>query len=258
MGVARLNCLTISLLPKQWGPIACPPQATSVAHRTQVAQARAKKNQTLNKKYLLTLGGLVAVAILSALWFTQSASTPNPSLDKQAANDQETASHLPQPSHAQAAIKPMPGLSEESTDSKPIPNVAGEAQVKSESDLGITPIRGHAKLQVGGNSFAPQNFSGRFERVAVAPQQTVPVVVTWPEEPEGREVTVHSIDGGKINNGKNIATLKVDSEHSIKFAFTPNRDPGQYQVVLRRGTEEEALEFWIPTAKPQYDPPTLH
>jgi hypothetical protein len=28
-------------------------------------------------------------------------------------------------------------------------------------------------------------------------------------------------------------------------------------IILRRGTTEEVLQFWAPTASPQYDPPAL-
>lgn len=140
-------------------------------------------------------------------------------------------------------------------------NVPGELQ-ESSSPLDITPVPGTAALTVGGKSFTPQNFAGHFERVAISPGESIPVRVAWPEGEgarlgSGNDLLVHAIHGGRIDGGTNSKRVALKANGTAEFTFTANREPGLYSVLLRRGRHEEVLEVWVPTARPESDPPAL-
>jgi hypothetical protein len=83
--------------------------------------------------------------------------------------------------------------------------------------------------------------------------------VEFPKDEESRQVLVRAIQGGKINGTDNYAVFDLDGDKKeIAFTFESGRESGLSEIILRRGTTEEVLQFWAPTASPQYDPPAMH
>jgi hypothetical protein len=105
-------------------------------------------------------------------------------------------------------------------------------------------------------SYSPKFYSGRSERMAVGLNQTVPIQLSWPGDNEHAGVFIQAVHGGKIDGKSNNKTVTFGPDKSASFTFTPDAGEGTYEIVLRRGTTEEALSFWVPTGNPT-DPPTI-
>lgn len=91
--------------------------------------------------------------------------------------------------------------------------------------------------------------------MAVALNETVPIKLSWPSDTTNSGVFVQAVHGGKIDGGGNSKTFTFSGDKTVSFGFTPDAGPGAYEIVLRRGTTEEAISFWVPTGNPT-DPPT--
>ncbi len=120
-----------------------------------------------------------------------------------------------------------------------------------------TPVPGQASVKLGEKSLSPKNNAGHFERIAVKLNQSVPIQLSWPEDNTHEDVFVQAVHGGKIDNSGNSKRFSLTGDKTISFVFTPDSGTGSYEIVLRRGTIEEALQFWVPTGNPKADPPTL-
>lgn len=121
-----------------------------------------------------------------------------------------------------------------------------------------TPVPVEAVVTRGDKTYQPKFYSGHSERLAVALNQTVPIRLSWPGDNLSSGVFVQAIQGGRIDSGGNSKQFALDDTKTIAFTFTPNTGPGMYQVILRRGTVEESLEFWVPTGHPGNEPPTIN
>lgn len=117
---------------------------------------------------------------------------------------------------------------------------------------------GVAKVTLGGKELTPPNHVAHFERIKVAPLQDISVEVVWPADRTSTEVLAHAIDGGTIDRAGNNRLLPLKPGEPVRFTFNAGRGAGLYQVLLRRGTQEEVLEFWVPSPHPENDPPTLN
>jgi hypothetical protein len=118
-----------------------------------------------------------------------------------------------------------------------------------------TPEPAQAKIVRGDATYTPKFYAGHSERLTVAPKQTVPVQLSWPNDTGHKDVFVQAVHGGSIDGGGNAKRFSLAKSKTISFTFAPAADPGLYEILLRRGTTEESLEFWVPTSNPQYDPP---
>ena len=92
--------------------------------------------------------------------------------------------------------------------------------------------------------------------MAVALNQTVPITLSWPGDNEHSGVFIQAVHGGKIDGRGNSKTVMFGSDKTASFKFTADAGAGSYEIVLRRGTVEEALSFWVSTGNPT-DPPTV-
>jgi len=116
---------------------------------------------------------------------------------------------------------------------------------------------GRAVVTLGAREVEPQRFGTQFEQVGLQPGQEVTVTVSWPADDRSEDVLVHAIDGGRIDGGANAKRFSLLDSKSVGFTYRAGNGPGRYQVLLRRGTTEEALRFWIATPHGRFDPPTL-
>ena len=117
---------------------------------------------------------------------------------------------------------------------------------------------GVAKVTLDGREITPPNHVAHFERIKVAPLQDIPIEVAWPADRTSTEVLAHAIQGGTIDRAGNSRRLPLTAGVPVKFTFTAGHEAGLYEILLRRGTQEEVLEFWVPTSHPENDPPSLN
>lgn len=114
-----------------------------------------------------------------------------------------------------------------------------------------TPSRAQAVLRHGTKTYQPRFYSGQSERIAVGLNENLPVQISWPNDTEHRDVFVQAVHGGRIDGASNAKRFPLHDSKTISFTFTPDAGTGSYAVVLRRGKDEEALNFWVPTGAPQ-------
>lgn len=119
------------------------------------------------------------------------------------------------------------------------------------------PPAGVAKVTLGDRTVAPRNRVAHFERLKAAPEQEIPIEVSWPGDKTSTEVFCQAIAGGTIDSGGNAQRLAITPGQPVKFTFKVGHESGLYEIVLRRGTQEEVLEFWVPTSRPEDDPPSF-
>lgn len=105
-----------------------------------------------------------------------------------------------------------------------------------------------ARITVASEEKAVPNHSGRFQKVEVKPYEEVPITVSWPTDDRSKGVAVYPIHGGTIDGGSRKDFSLTDSKQ-ISFVFRNSGSPGLYQVILRRGSTEEVLQFYIPLPK---------
>ena len=120
------------------------------------------------------------------------------------------------------------------------------------------PPAGVAKVTLGERSLTPKNTAAHFQRIKVQAEEEIPIEVSWPDDKTSTEVLCHAIAGGTIDRGGNAVRLPIKPGEPVKFTFKTDHEAGLYQVLLRRGTQEEVLEFWVPTQAPGNDPPALN
>jgi hypothetical protein len=118
-----------------------------------------------------------------------------------------------------------------------------------------TPVPAQAIVRRGDQDYVPQFHAGHSERIAAKLNQAIPIKVSWPGDVTHSDVFVQAVHGGTIDGQQNHKRFPLNDDKTISFTFTPNLGTGSYEVVLRRGTTEEALGFWVSTGNPT-DPPT--
>lgn len=105
---------------------------------------------------------------------------------------------------------------------------------------------GRAVLEKDGQRVTPARYDTRFERIVVRPHQELIVTMSWPHDTLSEDVLVHAIHGGRIDGGANAKRFALGSDRTVQFTVELGNAPGLYEVLLRRGTKEEVLEFWVP------------
>ena len=115
-----------------------------------------------------------------------------------------------------------------------------------------------ARVSLGQGSVDPINVGGHYQRLTLPSGAEAKITVEVPANDPSRQLLVRAIQGGTINNADNFAVFDLQSgARDISFTFRGGTDPGLSEIILRRGATEEVLQFWTPTASPQYDPPSL-
>jgi len=104
-----------------------------------------------------------------------------------------------------------------------------------------------------GQSMTVPNLS---DHIGLQPNQTVRIIVQLSADVAGQTLTIESLDGGTIVEGKSSALVGDDG--SLRFGFKAGGLSGHYQVVLRNNAREIGLHFWVlDIANPQNNPPVL-
>ncbi len=89
------------------------------------------------------------------------------------------------------------------------------------------------------------NIAGEFPRVQVKPKETIPVRVTFPGGDPGDFVMIEAKDGGHLENRKIVKPTALDAKRGVDFEFTTNQEEGVYRVLVRRGSDQRLLDFWV-------------
>jgi hypothetical protein len=111
-----------------------------------------------------------------------------------------------------------------------------------------------ATVKVGEHSHKlSPNEMGNFDRVHVAPRQTIPVKLQYPEAQPGQSVVVQVMDGGTmvaperppgIDNDL-VRLLTLDASRCAEMAFTVTANGGMHRLVLTRDADKKVLDFWV-------------
>jgi hypothetical protein len=120
-----------------------------------------------------------------------------------------------------------------------------------------TPVPVHAVVRRNDKTYSPKFYAGHSERLAAALNERVPIQLSWPDETTHSDVFVQAVHGGKIDGAGNSKRFSLKETKTVSFTFTPDAGPGSYEIVMRRGTTEEALSFWVSTGNPHADPPAV-
>ena len=200
----------------------------------------------MNRRTLLLLPAALLVAG-GAILYVSTVTAPLPATTPSSELSPETKS-------ADRVASP----SSETKSPGTVPNAGGQVIHESPPRPEPEPPAGVARVTLGEREIAPKNRVAHFERIKVTAQQEIPIEVAWPEDKTSTEVLCHAIAGGKIDNGGNALRLPIKQGEPVKFTFKTDHEAGLYQVVLRRGIQEEVMEFWVPTTHPENDPPAMN
>jgi hypothetical protein len=102
-----------------------------------------------------------------------------------------------------------------------------------------------------GESVTVTDFS---EPMGVAPGEVVHLTVNIPGTESGEDVSVRSLDGGRVISNDNAIT----DVGTFSFVFKATPNIGENRVELRYGMRRLRLQFWVlDTANPQNNPPVI-
>lgn len=103
-----------------------------------------------------------------------------------------------------------------------------------------------AVVELDGESYELSvNQVGYFERVRVQPEQKIPVVVNCPDGFAGQYVVVEVEDGGLLDTGKIVKTVRLDERKQVAFTMQVSGNAGIHRVSLRRGANLKVLDLWV-------------
>lgn len=196
----------------------------------------------MDRKGIVALAAALIIAALAITFWPRHHAASSSS----AATTAPTSA-TPAPEVAAAMATPTPALIVEYA--SPAPSIAPVPATPAPAPVQATVTR-------DGKAISPKFFAGRSERMAVALNHTVPITLSWPNDTTSGGVFVQAVHGGKIDGHGNSKTFSFSGDKTVSFSFTPDAGTGSYEIVLRRGTTEEALSFWVPTGDPK-DPPTI-
>jgi len=99
------------------------------------------------------------------------------------------------------------------------------------------------------------NEVGDFPRVNVAPRQTVPVRLVYPQAEPGAPIVVQVMDGGAMASPERpaginhdlVRLLRLDQARSAEMSFTVSEHGGMHRLVLTQGADKKVLDFWVVT-----------
>ena len=100
-----------------------------------------------------------------------------------------------------------------------------------------------------GDIATPKNIFGVFERLDVGAAETLGIRVRWPRPIMGGHVAAEVNAAGYLDGRETSRLMKLDANGAIAFEYTASDYPGPCQVVLRAGSDETRLNFWVPPSK---------
>jgi hypothetical protein len=101
-----------------------------------------------------------------------------------------------------------------------------------------------AQTTIQGKDFDLASRNGKFERLALQPEQEITVTVAWPTEHKIQQVAVQGVHGGTVN-GEIGQVLKVGKNGTFTFRFKPSRSAGHDEVVCSAANVTFTLPIWV-------------
>jgi hypothetical protein len=93
---------------------------------------------------------------------------------------------------------------------------------------------------------AELNQIGHFDRIAnIAPLETVPVEIFYPDGKPGDQVVIAVQDGGMLDNGNRVKVAKLDNQRKLSFTFQVTDHPGIHRVMLRKDLDSKVVQLWV-------------
>jgi hypothetical protein len=182
-------------------------------------------------KIRLSVGVVLAIALVSPLVKGDNASTPPAQIPQQILNPKVS---VVRPSTPVASLFAGSGA-------------IGAPQVQSLLKKNLNAQQDARSVVLVNNQLTKldPNVKGKFGRIVLAGNQTVPVAVFFPQLTSGDNVAIEVEDGGFVGKNDQIEVMPVDSNQEVAFAFTSGTQDGVYRVTLRHGADVEELNFWV-------------
>jgi hypothetical protein len=101
-----------------------------------------------------------------------------------------------------------------------------------------------AQTTIQGKDIDLASRNGKFERLALQPEQEITVTVAWPTEHKIQQVAVQGVHGGMVN-GEIGQVLKVGKNGTFTFRFKTSRSVGHDEVVCSAANVTFSLPIWV-------------
>jgi hypothetical protein len=101
-----------------------------------------------------------------------------------------------------------------------------------------------AQTTIQGKDIDLASRNGKFESLALQPEQEITVTVAWPTEHKIQQVAVQGVHGGTVN-GEIGQVLKVGKNGTFTFRFKPSRGAGHDEVVCSAANVTFTLPIWV-------------
>jgi hypothetical protein len=90
------------------------------------------------------------------------------------------------------------------------------------------------------------NLIGLFNQVSnVRPSEQALIEIMYPSANVGEKVVVIVLDGGKLDNGKGVKAVVLNSMNKCSFGFWVGNDAGLYRLLLRKVNDVKIVQLWV-------------
>ena len=90
------------------------------------------------------------------------------------------------------------------------------------------------------------NVIGLFKQVSnIIPSEQASIEIIYPSAKAGEKVVVIVLDGGKLDNGKGVKEIFLNSLRKCSFNFQVGKDVGIYRLLLRKGNDAKIVQLWV-------------
>ncbi|HEY5895173.1 MAG TPA: hypothetical protein VIT91_18280, partial [Chthoniobacterales bacterium] len=109
---------------------------------------------------------------------------------------------------------------------------------------GAVATRAEATLTIGDKKVKLEpNQVGGFPQVLVQPRQKITVEMVYPEGSPGDMVVAAVMDGGRLEDGQRVLSLRLDESRQVKFNYAVSEEEGVFRVTLRKGGDVKTVEL---------------
>ncbi|HEY5892533.1 MAG TPA: hypothetical protein VIT91_04810 [Chthoniobacterales bacterium] len=116
---------------------------------------------------------------------------------------------------------------------------------------GAVATRAEATLTIGDKKVNLEpNQIGAFPQVLVQPRQQITVEMVYPDGSPGDLVVAAVMDGGQLENGQHVLSLRLDDSRQVKFNYAVSEEEGVFRITLRKGGDLKTVELWAGAEPP--------
>jgi hypothetical protein len=107
-----------------------------------------------------------------------------------------------------------------------------------------------------GSSLTTSAETGLSELIALDPQETVQILLTFPTSLAGQRAEIQSPDGGTAATAGNAEPI-IHADGTVALVFQIGAPPGQYRITAAAGGAVSTIRLWVPdpeneSANPQH------